>query len=207
MRFTAVISRDAVDALREHLHEGERILWIGQPDTSIVLTRADILLVPISLWLGIYTLSWGLEYLEKSLTGAGSPVGTFLVFTEGIAMVMVGLYVTLGRFVYKNWRKRRTYYAVTDQKVLAVTNTWPKKVFAELISDLPDVRRFIHSNGIGTVTFGRSYFMASWCSNTGINCSSGFDALDLIAFHDIKAADYVYELVNKLRSESQNPPA
>jgi hypothetical protein len=40
-----------------------------------------------------------------------------------------------------------------------------------------------------------------------MNCSAGFDTKDFLAFHDIREADEVFDLVNSLRNNPYEPPA
>ncbi len=38
--------------------------------------------------------------------------------------VLIGQYMIWGRFVYARWKKRRTFYALTNRRALIVVNGW-----------------------------------------------------------------------------------
>lgn len=99
--------------LAEQLHRGETLLWTGEPDPSVLFTRADAFLVPFSLfWCGF------IAFWIHGVVSSGAPMG--LVAFGGV-FALIGLYMLVGRFFVKRWTKRRTRYAVTDQRALALT--------------------------------------------------------------------------------------
>lgn len=93
------------------LQPGERLLWEGGPDPGVVFARQDLFVVPFSLLWGTFAAVW-----EASAVAAGT-VGS-AVF--GAPLVALGLYLVVGRFLYKRHDRRRTRYAVTDQRAVAV---------------------------------------------------------------------------------------
>jgi hypothetical protein len=115
----------------------------------------------------------------------------------------MGLYLILGRFLYKNWRKHRTNYAVTNKRILVKVGHG--RVREQPISEIPLLHKQVYRSGTGTITFGRSPFAAVWCGNTGMNCLAGFDTSEMIAFHDIRQADDVYALVDSLKNIQEEP--
>lgn len=96
----------------EHLLQpGERLLWQGCPDPGVVFARQDLFLIPFSVLWCAFAALW-----EASAVAARTWVGALF----GAPLVAFGLYLVAGRFLYK-WRdRRRTRYAVTDQRVLVL---------------------------------------------------------------------------------------
>jgi len=41
-----------------YLTKDEKILWVGRPDPSVFLTKADIFLIPLSILMLIFALFW-----------------------------------------------------------------------------------------------------------------------------------------------------
>ena len=75
----------------------------------------DIIAVPFSLvWLGI-ALLW-----ETGVQSIGAPAEFRLV---GVPFVLIGVYLVAGRFVTRWFRKRRTIYGITDERVIVQTGT------------------------------------------------------------------------------------
>lgn len=175
----------------DELLKDEKILWAGQPDPSIVFSPADKFLIPFSLiwgggsFIGVYT---SLRY-DASIFS--------ILF--GIPFAFIGLYLIFGRFIYKNWRKRITYYAVTNQRILILTNSSNKHIKAAFISNIPVINKKTHKNNLGTITFGNVLPYYSSYNNTGLDFFSSPYMEGPPSFYDIKGAEDVYHLVNELR--------
>ncbi len=198
------MSEDVGRLLDDKLKDGEELLWTGSPETFVLITSADILLVPVSIWIGAYIIHTGLSIIQRSVASDYSLGQVIVGVIGGLPFIVMGLYLTLGRFIYKNWHKRHTVYAVTNTRVLSISDLGRIIVRDQPIDEIPDLRKSSGRGGLGTITFGKSPFAASWCGNTGMNCLAGFDKADLIAFHDIKGADEVYSLVYALMHQSRN---
>jgi len=186
------------ELFRDDLIKDEQILWHGQPETKVIFSRADVFLVPFSLlWVG-FVIFWELDALGF-VWGSAAPL-FFALF--GVPLVVIGLYFMFGRFIFKMRKKRNTYYAVTNKRVLILTKKRSSKTFqAEYISSIPSVNKSIRSDGIGTITFGNPSFMGSMYGNTGMDFFASFFGKDVPTFHDIKDAEQVYRVVNDLRNK------
>ena len=100
---------DQSEQVLQHLRPDEQLLWQGVPDPSAWFTAEDAFLIPFSvLWCG-FAIFW-----ESSVIHGGP------VFFQlwGVPFVLAGLYFVAGRFFYKNYRKRRTGYAVTTRRAM-----------------------------------------------------------------------------------------
>ena len=96
--------------IRPYLEPGEQILWLGKPETLHLLAAQDVFLIPFSiLWFG-FAVFW-----EISVFRMGAP-WFFPLF--GSFFVMIGFYLTVGRFLWKAYVLRHTLYAITDRKTL-----------------------------------------------------------------------------------------
>ena len=96
--------------VRTYLRPDEVLLWWGRPDPAKTFTRGDAELVPFSIVLATFAVFWE----SNALSANGSPV--FALF--GLPLVAVGAHMTVGRFFYKRSLKRRTVYAVTNQRAI-----------------------------------------------------------------------------------------
>lgn len=92
---------------------GERLLWQGEPDPRKLFMPADAFLVPFH---GA-TLALAVVFTVVAI-GTGAP--TFILVPISIVLV-VGAYLTFGRFFVKTFRKTRTTYAVTDRRAIIHT--------------------------------------------------------------------------------------
>jgi len=185
------------EIFQHELLKDEKILWTGQPETSVLFTKADIYLVPFSLLFGGFAIFWEMSVLfMKDESGQGAPI-FFLLF--GIPFVLIGLYLIFGRFIWKNFKKKRTYYAVTDKRVIVVTKTFSENIIAEFIDRIPSISKTISSAGIGSIRFGNTSWMVSMYGNTGVDFFGTFYGQEVPVFYDIKEVDKVYNMVNELR--------
>src|SRR5512134_2579169 len=98
-------------AFQPYLLKGEEIRWSGQPDRGIIFSPVDIFLVPFSLiWGGMAIFAAVTTVLAfYRLGGSGISLAATLLFF--IPFTLVGLYMIFGRFIYKDWSKKRTFYA------------------------------------------------------------------------------------------------
>jgi hypothetical protein len=182
---------------------GERLLWVGQPDPRRHFDRSDWFLIPFSLMWGGFAIFW-----EISAILSGS---AFFIFW-GVPFVAAGLYGIVGRFFVKARTKRRTYYAVTERRVLSVVRGGTTK--AMFLNLVPTINARIRDDGSGTVIFGNASWRQASYGNTGVEFFGRGYGDDIVAFYDIPDAREVVDLVNELRgrqdasaADSQEPDA
>ena len=121
----------------------------------------------------------------------------------GIPFVIIGLYFIFGRFIYKARRKRRTIYAVTNQRVMTiVTGRHDESVEATYLRSIPTISTSAVSSGCGSVEFGRPSPMAGWYGNSGMEFfARGQTASSGVSFYDIEDPRGVADMVERLRDE------
>jgi hypothetical protein len=121
LRFSEMppIDQASFEAIQPELTSGESILWAAQPNTSGIFRREDLYLIPFSLLWGGFAIFW-----EAGVTGFwGSskthPAPAFFMLW-GIPFVVIGQYMIWGRFIVAAWKKRRTFYALTNRRAVVV---------------------------------------------------------------------------------------
>jgi hypothetical protein len=155
----------------------------------------DVFLIPFSLLWGGFAIFWELGVMGVwSKSGEGAP-GFFVLW--GIPFVIVGQYFIWGRFVYKRWDRRRTVYAVTNQRVLVLRGTTLQSMF---ISQLPGMNETTRPDGSGTLDFGVGTlpFGYGFWANTGMDWFSRRGGM--LAFYDIGNVTNVHRLIADVRS-------
>ena len=89
------------EEIRKELGDGEEALWHDQPNPNKLFTPIDIFLVPFSfLWAGMAAFGFFSTFRD----GIFFP---FSLFTG--AFFLAGIYITIGRFVFKYLRKKERY--------------------------------------------------------------------------------------------------
>jgi hypothetical protein len=93
------------------LEPGERLLWEGAPDRAIEFGRKDVPDIAGGLIFAGFSAFW--------MTGVAKQGGLWAFGAIGIA---VGAWLALGRMLWRPFRRSRTRYAITDRRVLAMTD-------------------------------------------------------------------------------------
>jgi hypothetical protein len=174
------------------LANGEQLLWTGRPNPWKIFTREDFFIIP-------FTLVWGgfVVALNAAIWTVNGPlVGKI----AGFPFLVAGLYMMVGRFFYKVWRKRRLYYAVTDQRVMILLKGIRYDLRSFSIGMIPYLHKYVEMNGYGKVVFGGPAPLNRWQQQQLDNPNSSFEwagfALD--GFYDIPDAHEVYALMKEL---------
>ena len=140
---------EAQARLQTYIQPGERILWTGQPDPRRLFGLKDLFLVPFSLMWAGFAIFWeGLVLFGMASSSGGPPV--FFVFW-GIPFVLVGQYFIWGRFLFKRWDRKRTVYAVTNQRVLVLRG---RSLQSGFLNQLPNINQSSRGDGSGSLEFG-----------------------------------------------------
>src|SRR5215208_2118092 len=100
---------DIENDLRDTLSKDEKILWTGRPKTGIVFRSTDFFLIPFSLlWFG-FAIFWEYNVLKMG-------VSFFALF--GLPFILMGLYISVGRFFLDAIKRKNTIYGITDNRII-----------------------------------------------------------------------------------------
>lgn len=176
--------------LRAQLASKEKLLWTVQPRRGLRLRPTDALFIRFSLlWCGLAI------YWEVSVLKEGAPAFFAL---WGIPFVGVGIYVVLGRFFVDAASRARTYYALTDERVIIIISGLVNRQTKSLpLRTLSDVTLTERADGSGTITLGLSTGMYGWFAGSGW---PGTGRYQPPAFDMIEDARRVYGLRREAQS-------
>jgi hypothetical protein len=169
------MNSDTERNLRQELGSGERLIWSGQPRRGLRLRAADTFLIPFSLFWGGFALFW-----ETSVITSEAPVFFRL---WGIPFVLIGLYLIFGRFFVDAWRRTRTYYGLTSERVLIVSVPFQRQVKSIPLRGLPELTLKERGDRSGTIVFGsmqsayRGLAGSSW-PGLGAQSPPSFDMIE-----------------------------
>ena len=188
-------------AVQPELTSGETVLWSGRPNPGVIFHHQDLYLIPFSLLWGGFAIFW--EASVTGMTGFSRPnaaPGFFPVW--GIPFVVVGQYMIWGRFIYGAWLARRTFYAITNRRVVVVQNGWRRQIGSAFIDSLQTILKDGNARGVGTLRFtpdvslwnnSRRQGFSSWIP---VAISNGVPV-----FLDIDDVDSVYRLLSDQREK------
>ncbi len=164
------------------LAAGEQLLWSGVPRQGLALRPSDALAIPFSLLWGGFAVFW-----ESTVVTARAP---WLFKLWGIPFVLVGLYITVGRFFWDARRRRDTTYGVTTQRILIAARGFAPSLQSLNIGTVTDIALNESPDGTGTITFGRPAVQA-WGRSTRMWTGKP----DVPSFEMIPAAKKVYDTI------------
>jgi hypothetical protein len=182
----------------EELEPGEQLLWSGRPDYQRWFYPLDVLLVSFSVLWGGFAIFW--ETLALSSHTARDSV---IFPLWGIPFVVMGLYLMVGRFFVRRWRRRRTIYALSDQRAFAITPAWPRgeRVTSVWLGSYPPVDQRLMSKGRGTLWIGSVPGPQKWLAGDygwpGAQRAAG----NAVIFSDIPDAAEVYARIRRQLTE------
>jgi len=176
---------------QDELAPGERIVWSGQPKQGFLLRPVDIFLIPFSLlWFG-FALFWEFEVV----VGGG---GLFFALW-GLPFILVGLYISFGRFLVDIARRGRTYYALTNDRAIIVSGLFNRNVRSINFRTLVEVNISERSDGRGTITFGPAHPMLGMYSVIGWQTGGGM--YQPPAFEMIQDVRTVYSRIKRIQAD------
>lgn len=133
---------DHYDFCKPYIADNEYILWEGAPEKGLTFTSRDFVLLPFSLFWLAFSLFWEFSAIRST--------GSLFMVIWGLPFVGVGIYLLFGRFLQTAFLRRKTYYIITNQKLIIRTGS---KVKIYRSDDLPPMNIQLHKDGTGTILF------------------------------------------------------
>ncbi len=142
------INFEAQQAITPQLTNGERLIWAGRPRQGIFLQPQDAVMIPFSFAWGGFAIFW-----TYTAWRSGAP---FFFVLWGTPFVAIGLYMMFGRFLADAKARTKTFYAVTDQRILFVRGEAgsSQAVTSLELKTLGDLTFDLNKEGRGTIIFG-----------------------------------------------------
>jgi hypothetical protein len=198
------IDPEASFKLQSELVSGESLVWAGRPNPGKIFHSDDLYTIPFSLLWGGFAIFWEAGVL--GFWGHSSKHAPLFFALWGVPFVVIGQYMIWGRFVYDAWVKRRTYYGITNRRLVVVQEGSKRKTCSMYIDAIPSVER--DGGSVGTLWFGAKYLASTGGGRKSRNLSR-FSVGNVPVFADIDDADYVYRLIldlsDKARSRQTEP--
>ncbi|MBQ7377271.1 MAG: helix-turn-helix transcriptional regulator [Clostridia bacterium] len=173
----------------EDLSDGERLLWHGQPNKNRLFTSADAVNIPVSLFFLAFSVWW--TYLAI--------LANAWLLCVSIPLFLVALHLLLFRFLVKRYVKGRTYYALTDARILLIYDGKDQRQIRSIpYSEVRDVRMTLAGQG-GSLYFDVYGYVAvsraasQRIDNTGLTTGVG----DANAFFDLADPKSVLQTVQE----------
>jgi hypothetical protein len=187
---------DAREQLEVELDASERWLWSGRPRQGLLLRPSDAYLIPFSLLWGGFAIFW-----ECSVIIVGAP--TFF-WVWGIPFVLVGLYLIVGRFWADARMRAKTYYGVTNERVLIVSGVFRRRIQSFDLATISDLSLSERGGRTGTISLGPSSYWLAWYGGGGWPMMNNQRPPLLDSIHDARS---VYETIRRAQRAAKALPA
>ena len=177
------------EIIRICLETEEKLLWSGRPAQGVRLRSSDILLIPLGLLWGGFAIFWDVMALGVFFGGAAEveslPDIAIIFPLFGVPFILMGLFI-FGRFLVDARQRARTFYGVTDKRIIIMSGLFSRKVKSLNLRTLTDLSMSEKSDGSGTVTFGpthplAAFFGAAAWPGAGFRGSPHFDLVANVA--------------------------
>ncbi len=108
------------EKIQPYLGSGESIQWVGQPDPTKLITPADWFMIPFSLFFSGFSVMWVVGVVSQTIASNENGPIAWIFPLFGLPFIAVGFFLLFGRFLIKKSTRLRTFYAVTNQRVLSL---------------------------------------------------------------------------------------
>lgn len=133
---------DHYDFCKPYISDNEYILWEGAPEKGFTFTSRDLVMIPFSLFWLAFALFWEFSVITST--------SSLFMAIWGLPFVGVGIYLLFGRFIQSICLRNKTFYIITNKKLIIRSGGKIKLYQAE---DIPPMDIHLHKNGNGTILF------------------------------------------------------
>ena len=159
--------------IESFLEPGERLLWSGQPKRGIRLQVGDLFMIPFSLMWGGFAIFWeasvlgitGLNHHPANPNGHATGAPLFMALW-GIPFVVIGLYMIFGRFFYDAAMRSKTWYGITDRRLVILKSLFTKNVISLDYATLTNLNLVERNDGSGDILFGTPFPLNAFASSS-----------------------------------------
>src|SRR5947209_8518762 len=122
---------EAEKIVRSQLSGSERLLWFGQPRQGIFFRLTDIFAIFFLLiWISLAAI-WEIAAIQGN-----QPLFIQLMV---IPFAFFGLFLVLNNFFTDVWRRKKTYYGVTNERIIIISGLFNRKTKSFGLRTLSDV--------------------------------------------------------------------
>ncbi len=135
---------DSAEAtISSQLQDGEQLLWSGRPRQGLLLQNTDIIVIPTTLLFSGFIFYWEYEVVTTHQF--------WVLQLWGIPFVLLALFLVIGRFFIDAAVRGKTYYGLTDRRIVSVVGD---KTTSYALGDISGMGASAARNGVGNIVFG-----------------------------------------------------
>ncbi len=122
---------EATRHIQPEMATTERLMWSGRPVQGLRFRKQDVPTVLFGMaWTG-FALWWTWSVWQEE--------ADLIPTAMGSVMVLIGLHQFIGQFFLDSYVRARTFYGVSDQRMVILKTVPTRNVQSLSLSELPDV--------------------------------------------------------------------
>jgi uncharacterized pyridoxamine 5'-phosphate oxidase family protein len=176
----------------------EGVIWASQPQQKGIVNKYEYLIIPISiLWTLILVFMGGFDNTANS-----DIMGLLFQIIFTIPLVVITLYLLVGRFFYKTYRDKNTYYAITNKRIIIIRKIFKITVKYKNMNEISIKDKKIRSDGLGRLAFEDVPILYDMYHNSGLDILLTFvlNYTNALIFDDINNIDEVCTIFKNVKS-------
>lgn len=131
--------------LKKYLETDEVLIWAGQPKKGIVFEISDIFKTLFILAFFVFT------YVAIKLLAG---ISVIIAIPIGIIFFSVGILLGFGRFFIDAELRKKTFYGLTDKRIIITSSLAHKKIQSVYFSSKPKIEFIPNLDGTSTIELG-----------------------------------------------------
>lgn len=135
----------ATEAIEPYLEADEVLIWAGQPKKGIVFESSDI--VKTIYVIGLFAFTY---FATKLL----SEISIFIAIPIGIIFYSGCILLGLGRFFIDAELRKKTFYGLTNKRIIIKSGTFPKKFKTVYLNSKPKIEFLPNFDDTSTIDLG-----------------------------------------------------
>ncbi len=167
------------------LHENEHLLWQGRPAGGLSFDKTALLQSGFGLFFLLFALVW----ISMATTATGISFFSLL----GVPFVLVGAYACFGHLFWDAYKRKRTRYALTNERALIAKQTWSRQPEGYPVNAQTEITYREQGRSLASVLFAK---------NPGGRWSEGQNTMERkhIGFRWIGDGKEIYRLMHQIQS-------
>lgn len=135
----------AANHIKKYLEGDEILIWAGQPQKGIVFEISDVFKTMFIIVFFAFTY-----FAIKLLAG----ISLLIAIPIGIVFIAGGMLLGIGRFIIDAALRKKTFYGLTNKRIIINSNIAHKKIQSVHFSSKPKIEFLPNLNGTSTIDIG-----------------------------------------------------
>ena len=173
------------DEIKGHLVEGETVLWHGQPDINYYFRKEDIYIMPFG---GFWMIMLMIPLFSFDRFNA-------TMMTYYLPFIAIGVYMVLGRFILGKILKPKTFYTITNKRILFFQKSSKVNQIFIALEDISSIELQKNKNDTGSI------IIKTHLKNTTIFLMNFGSFQNHLALVDVNQSQLVHDLLKNQINE------